>query len=381
MQGYNLMFIIIENINFGKSHIHLRTLGCMDPKSVRRLAAFFKKCRSLYLNDIAIQIPNDISDESLSLLTNLAASSNVSIVYDNHCRYDTDIDSNNYAKLTHYLIEPSHGDSEYNHAYVFCTSNLQNAIEQMQIVVAVVSDAMDLGDDIYYRLKLCIHEMAANSTEHGVFDPASPSISLSIKIDKDYLYICYRDNAEKFNPILHQTIDINEKIRAKNTRGYGLFIMNCLTTDLRYRRVMNANQTTFKIRRSGINTGPEQRRSAMEQFSIKLVNCDIDNTMIVKPIGSVDSMTTQSVEEKLIALIDSGTKYIVVDFSEITFISSAGIGVLLGTVSTLREEGGDLILMRIPPEIKEIFDILNISDYFLSVDSISELKDTIHSKA
>lgn len=119
----------------------------------------------------------------------------------------------------------------------------------------------------------------------------------------------------------------------------------------------------------------------MNQFSIKLASCDIKGSSIVKPIGSVDSMTTQSLEEQLNSLINNNTKYIIVDFSEVTFISSAGIGILLGTVSTLREDGGDLILMRIPSQIKEIFDILNISTYFITVDSIDELKESIHSKA
>jgi len=122
---------------------------------------------------------------------------------------------------------------------------------------------------------------------------------------------------------------------------------------------------------------PSQGGSQMEKLSINIEKCDIEDAVIVKPAGSIDSTTAQVVERRLINLVDRGIKYLIIDFSKTTFISSSGVGILLGLVSSLREDNGDLVLMNVSNRIKEIFDILNISDYFVTIENIDQLREHI----
>lgn len=375
------MLVIIENISFLKSRIRLRISGDVERRHIGRLASLFDKCNSLNLHDIDIQMPETIDHRTLPAISYLASSNKANIVSDNSFVEETNYVDNSTSLFSHMLIDSSLGDAYNNHEYYFRTSNLHTASDEIQAIISIISETINLDDKSFYRLNLCVYELIANTIDHGVFSSAPPMISLNVKFTDDLLFVCYKDNSKEYILRALDKFDIKEKIIAKSTRGYGLFIMNCLTKDLSCRRVKNVNQTTFKIARPAVKAVKEQRRITMNQFSIKLASCDIKGSSIVKPIGSVDSMTTQSLEEQLNSLINNNTKYIIVDFSEVTFISSAGIGILLGTVSTLREDGGDLILMRIPSQIKEIFDILNISTYFITVDSIDELKESIHSKA
>jgi anti-anti-sigma factor len=115
----------------------------------------------------------------------------------------------------------------------------------------------------------------------------------------------------------------------------------------------------------------------MDAFSIKVEKCDIDDAVIVKPVGSIDSTTTHAVEKRLIHIIDNGIKYLIMDFSKTTFISSSGVGVLLGLVSSLREDNGDLVLMNVSDRINDIFDILNINDYFVTIENVDQLREHI----
>ncbi|MFH1754928.1 MAG: anti-sigma factor antagonist, partial [Candidatus Latescibacterota bacterium] len=273
--------------------------------------------------------------------------------------------------------EPSHGADEPIVEYSFSTSNLDNAVDESRAITTLISDAFNLEDRIYYRLKLCIYELAVNSVEHGIFKSIPPLISCAVSRHDDQLRVCYKDNAEGYPENAFQDVHIEDKIKSKSKRGLGLFIMNRLAEDLRFERVGKENKTTFTIK--GISSHPitKQGRITMDSFSIKLETCDIEDAKIVKPIGSIDSITTRNLEDQLLSLMDKRTKYIIVDFSEVNFISSAGIGVLLGTVSSLREDNGDLVFMKVPSQVKEIFDILNISDYFINVDNINELKETI----
>jgi anti-sigma B factor antagonist len=64
----------------------------------------------------------------------------------------------------------------------------------------------------------------------------------------------------------------------------------------------------------------------------------------------------------------------VIDFTEVDFVSSAGVGIFLGTVSKLRSAGGDLFFMRVPQQIQEVFDIINLKSHFRTIENIEQLE-------
>ncbi|MDH3216061.1 MAG: STAS domain-containing protein [Candidatus Krumholzibacteria bacterium] len=111
----------------------------------------------------------------------------------------------------------------------------------------------------------------------------------------------------------------------------------------------------------------------MEDFSVGIKAVKSDDAVILSPRGVIDSSTTPVLESHLNAEMANGRNRIVVDMSKVEFMNSSGIGVLLGTVSTLRERGGDLILMKVPEPIMELFDLIALADYFVVIDKIEEL--------
>jgi anti-anti-sigma factor len=63
---------------------------------------------------------------------------------------------------------------------------------------------------------------------------------------------------------------------------------------------------------------------------------------------------------------------LIIDMSELTFISSAGVGTFLSVVGELRKQGGDLIFVSMPEKIRRVFDSLDMLDYFLVLDSVED---------
>ena len=49
--------------------------------------------------------------------------------------------------------------------------------------------------------------------------------------------------------------------------------------------------------------------------------------------------------------------------TRLEFLSSAGIGSIVGTVALFREREGDIILTNVGPKIKHILDVLDLADY------------------
>ncbi len=68
--------------------------------------------------------------------------------------------------------------------------------------------------------------------------------------------------------------------------------------------------------------------------------------------------------ERATALFEQVTTSAVVDFGELRYISSAGLGLLLATQRRLVDRGHSLTLLNLSPHINEIFRIAGFDHVF-----------------
>ena len=64
------------------------------------------------------------------------------------------------------------------------------------------------------------------------------------------------------------------------------------------------------------------------------------------------------------AVLNQITESCEVDFAELSYISSAGLGLLFGTQKRLVDSGGGLTLINLSPHIREIFQIAGFDNIF-----------------
>lgn len=87
--------------------------------------------------------------------------------------------------------------------------------------------------------------------------------------------------------------------------------------------------------------------------------------------GRVDSSTAQEFQDALFSAIEKGRHNIVVNLSEMSYISSAGIrglvAALKATRGGLRE--GNIHLTEVPEQIKEVFDLAGLTSLFTFYDT------------
>jgi len=73
--------------------------------------------------------------------------------------------------------------------------------------------------------------------------------------------------------------------------------------------------------------------------------------------GSVDGLTSESLQHVLSSEIEEGHHNLVADFGQVDYTSSAGLRVLLATLKTARSRGGDLRLAGPNPEVRKVLDL------------------------
>jgi anti-sigma B factor antagonist len=87
----------------------------------------------------------------------------------------------------------------------------------------------------------------------------------------------------------------------------------------------------------------------------------INEATVAVITGRIDSTTSKELETKLIPLINSGVRKLVVDCGKVDFISSAGLRVLLLAAKKLKQAQGKIALCCMKDTIKEVFDISGFS--------------------
>ncbi len=103
---------------------------------------------------------------------------------------------------------------------------------------------------------------------------------------------------------------------------------------------------------------------------------------LIKVGGFIDTTTSSEVERALHNLLKQNRFNIIIDLGNVDYISSAGWGIFISEIKSIREQNGDLKLVRMIPDVYEIFELLefhHILDVYDSVEeAVRKFEETIH---
>jgi len=74
-------------------------------------------------------------------------------------------------------------------------------------------------------------------------------------------------------------------------------------------------------------------------------------------------------------LIDDGKKNIIIDLAEVEWMNSSGLGILIGAITTLKNNGGRLILVNVSERIENLLKITKLLTVFDIMKTVDEAID------
>ncbi|PTX58882.1 anti-sigma B factor antagonist [Melghirimyces profundicolus] len=86
---------------------------------------------------------------------------------------------------------------------------------------------------------------------------------------------------------------------------------------------------------------------------------DQATTLVVS--GEVDAFTAPQLKEKLMPLCKENHE-VCLDLSQVEYMDSTGLGVLIGAFKQLRSQGGRLILKGMSPRLKRLMQITGLTE-------------------
>jgi anti-anti-sigma factor len=90
--------------------------------------------------------------------------------------------------------------------------------------------------------------------------------------------------------------------------------------------------------------------------------------------GRFDAQTATDVENEIRRILDNN-KYIAVDLSEIQYMSSAGLRVLLSTLKLVKHQSGSMLLVSPKQNVLEVLELSGFAKIFMITESLKGLTE------
>lgn len=101
---------------------------------------------------------------------------------------------------------------------------------------------------------------------------------------------------------------------------------------------------------------------------------EISDVRIYAFSGRIIYDTEEIVKKKMDEIIAGSHKKIVFNLTDLTYINSSGLGLLINVLKQVRAAGGDIKLSNLRPELNELFRITSLNSVF---DILPEEADAV----
>lgn len=101
---------------------------------------------------------------------------------------------------------------------------------------------------------------------------------------------------------------------------------------------------------------------------------------IIEPEGILDGTKTADFQQQIEQSIESGVHTILIDFSNVTFMDSSGLGALVKAFKSLEVADVELFLCSINEQIRMLFELTSMDDYFTILSDRVEFTQQLQAK-
>lgn len=200
-----------------------------------------------------------------------------------------------------------------------------------------------LDEHAAWQVQLAVDEAATNIIQHGYADNGAGQIELTWRIATGQLIVTLRDYGRRFDPEHVPAPDITSPLEERQAGGLGLYLMG---------RLMDSVAFEFDPQRGNLLTMTKQIDPPIAAHVFELS-------------GRLDAVSTQHAISAATAAIATGARHILLDLTQVSFLSSSGMrALLLVRKNLLAHTDGELRLCGLQPQVREVFTLTGFVQLF-----------------
>ncbi|MEW6712486.1 MAG: STAS domain-containing protein [Candidatus Riflebacteria bacterium] len=93
-----------------------------------------------------------------------------------------------------------------------------------------------------------------------------------------------------------------------------------------------------------------------------------DITLVVLR-GEIGTETVNQFKDRIDQIVADGKSKLIMDFQEVNYLNSMGLGVVAATLKKVKKVKGDLKLINLSPAVQELFELTRLTKVFEIFDS------------
>jgi anti-anti-sigma factor len=227
--------------------------------------------------------------------------------------------------------------------------------------VVEAAETARLDERAVYHCQMAVDEALTNIIEHGyAYEGDKRQIEIVCEINTTHFLITIIDDSPAFNPLAHHSPDPAAPLDTREPGGWGIYFIRKLMDDVRYSRVSDHNHLTLVKNLAGAQLDSASDESG-EGFPVRQLD---NSSVIISPYGRLDSNSSTTLEKTLTAQLDKGQRWLYLDMSEVEYIASSGLKVLVSAWRRAHERDGDVTLSNLRPRLMEIFEMVGFDMLF-----------------
>lgn len=229
------------------------------------------------------------------------------------------------------------------------------AAARVTVAFAEFADAHALPAHVRRSVSIALDELLHNTVAYGFAGRERGEVTVEVTLRTDRVSVTLTDDGTAFDPFGMATPaapDTALPVDERPVGGLGIHLVRQMMDEISYSRRADRNVVVLAKRlASGMTVG--QRGGRFMDITTRTRS---DVTLIAFA-GKLDSHTSPLAQQALDGILAGGGRKIVVDFTELEYISSAGLRVLLGTAKRLSGAGSALRLFGLNETVREVFEI------------------------
>jgi serine/threonine-protein kinase RsbW len=229
-------------------------------------------------------------------------------------------------------------------------------VARVNAALAEFADAHAVPASIRRSMNVALDELLTNTLSYGFPGREIGEMTIEVELGTDRLSVTVTDDGGPFDPLGMDAPDTAPSVEERPIGGLGIHLVRRMMDEVSYHRRADRNVVTLaKLLTRGMTASRGGGRS------MDITTRTQNGVTLVGFAGNLDSNTSPQAQQTLDGILASGGRKMVVDFTALDYISSAGLRVLLGTAKRLSGAGGALRLCGLNETVQEVFDISGFS--------------------
>jgi len=85
---------------------------------------------------------------------------------------------------------------------------------------------------------------------------------------------------------------------------------------------------------------------------------------VIHPSGALDGSKASELRQKIINLVEDGADIVLIDFQNVSFMDSSGLGAIVLSLKTVNAAGSKLVLCSLNGQLKMLFELTSMDRVF-----------------